>query len=733
LESKTGNVDVSRSIPRVFLRASLYILAALLALLLVLPLLIFLAFVLLFRPLREKEPQGAGPPIRSGTARIEPDKVVAGCGKTSLRVTYAVGKEGIGRGGSIRLCPGKVLRFTPDFWKLHLQWANGWGQLQRRGPQKRNYVEVHTSAEGASLRTRLMSRAVDRTQVRWLKRKMLQRLRVPLKPTNPEDVFLQNQKVTVTVERGQLSEGDEVVFELGKGTGLVAPVSPIQTDFAVEVDSEGGGEFRLEEVVPSVDAVGGEPACLEVVCPSIGIVGRKVKVLVRCTDAAGYLTDGLTGRLLISSAGTIQAPSSVVMRGPESVAWFQAAVTGPGIGRIRVAAESGDIEGISNPVLCRTTGPLLLWGDIHSHSLASDGTREPWYYYHRARNLKGWDFTAVPDHDIWSLGEEFPRTKREFNLIKRESDTGYAPGEFVTFTGFEWTQHYLGHRVVYFGPGEEPVLMPHTDPVYATPDLLLEALSGKNALVVPHHPAWKTHAGEMYFDFGPRESENQRLIEVYSRHGNSEFYGCPRSIDHASLIEGARGKLTRAILGKEYAGEASGSYVRDALGSGYRFGLIAGSDEHLVATDPRRGPGQLYGGGITGLFAPGVTREAAWDALWKRRVSGTTGARIIMELLVDGCPQGSELVYDGNPSIAGYIVGTAPLELVELVKHDMRGYRTIWQDSCDAMAVRFEHVDADFRESSFYYLRVLQIDGEMGWAGPVWVDRMPKGYFPIES
>ena len=716
---------MSASTPgRTWLRVAMWALLAAAALVLLPPLFLFLAFVVLVRPLLKGEKKRPDPPYACGCVEVSPPRVVAGGGPVPITISYRVGPDGIRQGGALRLCPGKVLRFGEKRWRLCLQWANGWGHLQRRHPGKENYLDVSTSAGGVGLEVSLLERAVDRTQLRWLKRKFLQKLRFPLNRIDPKVRFLENQKVTVSVVEGALVEGDVVDFEMGRGAGLVVPYNDIKTDFAIEVDAEGNGEFRLEAAVPSVAAIGGEPASLEVIAPSVAAPGGKIRVLVRCLDARGVPTPGFAGRLLVSSTGGVRVPESVIFAGPgEGVAWFEAAVAGTGVSRIRVTGDKGNLEGESNPIACSEAGFRLLWGDIHTHSLVSDGTSEPWYYYHRARDLLGWDFTSVVDHDIWSLGEEHARAPEEFELMMRVNQANYLPGEFITFPGFEWTQHYLGHRHVIFGPGEEPVLLPHTDPLYATPGLLLEALKGRKALVIPHHPAWKTHFGEMYFDFGPKGTASQRLIEVYSRHGNSEFYGCPRSIDHVSMVEGPKGMITRALMGKECAGPSSGSYVRDALAAGHRLGLIAGSDEHLVAMDPRKGPGQLYSGGITGIFAGEVTREAAWEALTERRVCGTTGARIFMEFFTNGRPHGSEINAQDPPRITGHVIGTADLELVEIVKFDSDGYSTPWQGGGEGPEVVIDFTDRRFSEDSFYYLRVVQADGHMGWAGPTWVDR----------
>lgn len=702
------------------------VLVAVLAVTLVLlpPLAAFMTFMLLVKALRRAPRQPIALPYQGGSVEVSPARVAAGAAPVPVRITYTVGPEGIKEGGSVRLCPGKVLRFGAEGWRLCLQWANGWGRLQRRRPDRPNYLDVSTSRKGVTLEVSLMKRASEVTQLMWLKRKFLQKMGVKLSPIDPRDSFLENEKVAVTVERGSLAEGDSIEFVMGRGAGLQTPHDIMESDFALEVDPSGRGYFRLEEAVPGVRAGGGKPARLDVVAPSIAAPGSEVRVLVRCLDERGVLTPEFSGRLFISAGSGLEAPPTVIMPGEnEGAAWFVARVTGHGVVRIEVRDEDGGLEGESNPVACMDSPYLLLWGDLHTHSLVSDGTQEPWWLYHRARDLMGWDFTAVTDHDTWSLGEEHHRSPLEFELMMREADENYRPGEFVTFRAYEWSNHVLGHRNVMFGPAEEPVFFPHTDPRYSTPEALLGALEGRDVIVVPHHPAWKTHAGEMHFDFGPEGTGIQRLVEVYSRHGSSEYYGCPRPISHVALMRGARGTLLRAFLRREYAGLRSGSYVRDALAAGHRLGLIAGSDEHIVGVDPRRTVGHQYGGGTTGLFAAARTREAAWEALKGRRACGTTGVRMLLELRVNGVPQGAELSAGSAPRITGHVLGTADLESVDLVKFDSSGYSTPWSGGGNGPESFVDFTDRAFRENSFYYLRVVQVDGNIGWAGPTWVDR----------
>lgn len=688
-----------------------------------LALLAFLAFLALVRPLVKAEPQPAREPIEGGSVVVSPESVTAGGDPVPVTITYVVGPEGIQAGGGLRLCPGKVLRFAPDRWRLCLQWANGWGYLQRKHPGRANHLSVSCSRASAGLEVKMLDRAVPRTQPAWLKRKFLQKMGGAKEAFDPKDSFIEAQKVSIQVKCGRLDEGDEVRFSLGGAAGLEVPYDAMETDYAIEVDRSGGGEFRLQREVPVLKATGGKPARLEVLAPSAAKPGDSIAVLARCLDGRGVPVEAYTGRLALSSSGGISVPGGVIIAsGSGGVAWFRALVTGPGVSRIRARDGTEGVEGESNPVVCSDSEHVLLWGDLHAHSLVSDGTREPGYHYYRARYLLARDFAAVADHDIWSLAEEAPRSAEEFSLAMRTAEACYRPGEFVTFPCYEWTHHRLGHRNVMFGPGEEPVLLPVTDERYSTPARLLEALAGRNVLVAPHHPAWRTHYGEMHADFGPVDDPHQRLVEVYSTHGSSEFHGTPHPITHAALIEGPKGVLTRAFLGKEYAGRGSGSYVRDALAEGHRFGLIAGSDDHMVGTDPRKGIGIVYEGGLTGVFASSRTREAVWEGLRARRVCATTGVRMFLQMRVNGFPQGSELRLDSPPHLTGLVVGTADLDYVQVVKFDAQGYSIPWEVGGEGTEAVIDYTDRRFSSDSFYYLRVAQVDGNTGWAGPTWVD-----------
>jgi hypothetical protein len=144
---------------------------------------------------------------------------------------------------------------------------------------------------------------------------------------------------------------------------------------------------------------------------------------------------------------------------------------------------------------------------------------------------------------------------------------------------------------------------------------------------------------------------------------------------------------------------------------GHRIGLIGSSDNHLGI--PGANDFTTYVGGPGGLavaLAERNDRGAIWDAFEGRRTYATTGTRIFLDFRIDGHVMGDEFASTTNPTIAVAVAGTAALERVELVKHDGSGYEVICADEPNSEISSFDYVDADFRESSFYYVRVAQVD-----------------------
>jgi hypothetical protein len=83
---------------------------------------------------------------------------------------------------------------------------------------------------------------------------------------------------------------------------------------------------------------------------------------------------------------------------------------------------------------------------------------------------------------------------------------------------------------------------------------------------------------------------------------------------------------------------------------------------------------------------------------------------------------GTEYLCTSQPRLHGRILGTAPIRLAELLRHDERGYTTAWVAS-GAVEAEFDFTDEDLRGEGFYYLRVEQEDGHCAWSSPIWILR----------
>jgi hypothetical protein len=157
-----------------------------------------------------------------------------------------------------------------------------------------------------------------------------------------------------------------------------------------------------------------------------------------------------------------------------------------------------------------------------------------------------------------------------------------------------------------------------------------------------------------------------------------------------------------------------GNTVRDALGRGYRLGLIGSGDSH----DGHPGLVQLAdgtSGGLGGIFAAERTREAVLEALRARRVYATNGPRIVLEANVDGKPMGSVLKAGAGGRLAVQVAAPGAIEAVELVTRDGVVSRHPGEGK---RSLAVESTLPEFESGDWFYLRVLQTDHGAAWSSP---------------
>jgi len=489
---------------------------------------------------------------------------------------------------------------------------------------------------------------------------------------------------------------------------------------------------RLPEAV-SLDVVGGMMDRLRVFVPPTVSAGRKFAITIKAEDVHGNVASLYQGELglEISNDEICSGPEHVSFPGPGGVVTVEGfKALSRGLVRIVAVDDISDIKYVSNPLLItRYDQAQLFLGVIHGHTRCSDGIGSVDDYYSCMRDHNRLDFGAVADHDHdWETLEE------HWQEIQRVTAVGNEPGRFVTLLGYEWAKWRrdgAGDRNVYFDADNEPMYRSGDDS-YPTPRQLFGALKRHRALVIPHHPA---SVGN-HCDYSDHDPEVERLVEIYSIWGSSE-----RSAHEGNPFPMRPVRLPRTGFADVPidSGERPEGFVQRALAMGRRLGFVGGGDDHdghpgdpiSTGAEPFR-----YRDGLMGVWSQELTRGAIFQAMYDRHTYATTGARIIVLFRVGGQFMGDEVRLADQPDLAerreieGFIAGEAKLAQVEIIRnnevvHSFRpeGSETTleWTDEEPLEPLALTGCDEGEPRFVFYYLRVLQSDGEMAWASPVWV------------
>jgi hypothetical protein len=246
------------------------------------------------------------------------------------------------------------------------------------------------------------------------------------------------------------------------------------------------------------------------------------------------------------------------------------------------------------------------------------------------------------------------------------------PGKFTTFVAYEWSSLPNGanlHRNVIFRGPKYPEL-PFSSVDSANPEDLWRYIehqrsNGIQALAIPHNSNVSDGLMWSYADSNRNPIDREyadtrvgieRLVEITQTKGSSETRPELSPNDDFAGFE-----LIENLLTVARPSSINGSYVRQAYARGleleqrtgvnpFEFGLIGGSDYHtglsltsendLVGQDASHADVQkvlqdatsLRGvkessAGLAGVWAESNTREAIFDALYRRETFATSGTR----------------------------------------------------------------------------------------------------------
>ena len=562
-------------------------------------------------------------------------------------IVYEAGPLGIAVGGALFVQPS-------PFW--------GWSSPQVVAPNDFGFTELGTDAPGVQL----------------------------------EPKSLANDLLAVEIAGRALAPGERIRLTYGAGPrGAIADrYAERGSRLWLAVDGDGDGVRALVPDSPRLDVRAGPPARLQLVLPTTARPGAEVRVVVAVLDATGSTGVDVSGAVrFVDVPSGIDIPEMVPLDpGMGGRATLSARVREPGLYRLH-AVGPGDLRAESNPLEVSTSGPRVLWGDLHGHSNYSDGTGLPEDYFVYARDVAALDVASLTDHDHWGM-QFIDRHPELWDDIRAQTARFHEPHRFVTLLGYEWTSWIYGHRhVLYFA--DTGTVHSSLDPGTDTPAGLWAALGGSDALTIAHHSA----GGPIAVDWAvPPDPRFEPVTEVVSVHGSSEAADSPSRIYDA----------------------VPGNFVRDALDRGYRLGFVGSGDSH----DGHPGNAHLAGptGGLVAILSEELTRGAVLEALRARRVYATSGARVLLRASLGSVRMGDVLstasAGDAH-DLAVRVVGTDRLSRIDVIRSGAVAETLGCDGTLECTAIR---PLTALRPGEYVYVRVVQEDGALAWSSPVFIE-----------
>jgi uncharacterized protein DUF3604 len=526
------------------------------------------------------------------------------------------------------------------------------------------------------------------------------------------------KSIFITFPQG-VKVGQRVIFKYGvqaENRGAKSAFFSCNTYFVTAIDPYGdrrariSGYFLLEEQA-GIEITGKSAKKATIFIPSVS-QNEIGKGIIHLTDLNDNIDPDFTGEIsLFASDKDIDLPAKITLT-KEDKGIKEFTFKSKSGKDFRVEAECTEIAGTSNFCAGKTNDEYnIYWGEYHVHTYASDGLGTIKEALDYGRKDAALDFAAVNDHMDFS--------DESWNITKRDTEVANEPGKFVTFFGFEVTTRPNGCDYCLISPDKnldiKELMSIAKDPQYNQPMISTEkyydAASAQNTIIIPHF-----HLGNgAIWDYDA--PSNMKLAEVYSCWGAHEYENCALpSYGLTSIPEGEKDKNT----------------IHELLNNGYRCGLVAGSDSHSGQTGKTKWlrSKQRYKGGLTAVLAKDLTRESLWEALNARRVYATTGARIYLDFKINGALMGSEIKLKKGSAlnISLKVNGTETTFLTQIIKNnktwksfDVATYPYPPEPGREGILEKVI-IEESIQESACYFLRVTQIDGEIAWSSPIWVD-----------
>ena len=333
-------------------------------------------------------------------------------------------------------------------------------------------------------------------------------------------------------------------------------------------------------------------------------------------------------------------------------------------------------------------------GDMHRHTDVSrdfkyDGSLIELYRY--GIDAAGMDYIAATDHNS-GYDQEYTWWENQ-QLV----DLFFSPGSFTPLFAYERSLPFPnGHRNVVWakrGFRTLPVSRGEQQGTEGAAKLYAE-MKRTNGISMPH-----SGASNQGTDWRDNDPDVEPLMEIYQGYRNSyEYEGAPRA-------------ATALNKKAQKSGFQPEGFWWNALDKGYKLGVQASSDHWSTHIS------------YANILAESWTRDGLLDAMHKRHAYAATDNIVLDFQAMTGRTahmMGDIVTAQANddPRLLVRVIGTGVIKQIDVIKNRTFMYTT----RPESREARFEYVDRQSSAGeSWYYVRVLQEDGQLAWSSPIWI------------
>ena len=493
--------------------------------------------------------------------------------------------------------------------------------------------------------------------------------------------------------------------------------------FNLFIDPKGKGNYKESEVF-NIDIRGNEMENLHIIVPSYVARNKRFDVVVRFEDKYGNLTNNAPeGTLIDLTHENIRENLHWQLFIPETgfITLPNLYFNEPGTYRLKLTNKKTKKIFISPPIKCfAESEEHLFWGLFHGESTRIDSSENIENCLRHFRDDLAMQFLAT------SAFESEEETSKHWKLSSQQVAEFNEDERFVVFLGFQWlgTSKEEGLRhIIYSKDGKS--LLKKRDLKHNSLKKIYKTYQPKDFISIPSFTMGSTSE----YDFKDYNPDFERVAEIYNAWGSSE---CTKKEGNLKPIKGS---------GKKGINETKSGSLQKALKNNCRFGFVAGGlDDRGIYSSCYDSDQIQYTPGITAIIAKDQSRDSFLEALHKRHCYATTGKKIILGFSIANMPMGSELNNFSKPGlvynryISGYVIGTDIIKTIEILRNG-KVFETIHPNKDE---IEFEFDDMERLEEIiissldnrppfvYYYLRVVQKDGNMAWSSPIWVDYLDE-------